>query len=65
MQAGPNTGAWRYVASLTDVLDAQADEIAVAELAVDGEIEESEISETFLNLKPHSDRPDFLKLHST
>src|SRR5439155_19740413 len=44
------------------VVDLQADEIAASELAVDREVEQSEISFPALQLKPNADGPDIFRL---
>ena len=45
-----------------DVADAQIDEIATAQLAVDREVEHSLVSNLMGVLKLNSDCPDFLRL---
>lgn len=45
-----------------DVLDFQLGEVTSAKLAVDGETEEREISNTLLELKSGADRPDLFYL---
>jgi hypothetical protein len=44
------------------VVDLQADEIAASELAVDREVEQSEISFPALQLKPNANGPDIFRL---
>jgi hypothetical protein len=41
-----------------DVIDLDANDIAAAQLAVDGQIEERQVSPTSFDLKSRSDRPD-------
>jgi hypothetical protein len=44
-----------------DVIDPKIDEIAAAQLAVDGEIEERQIALAAFHLKPDTNGPDFFR----
>jgi len=44
-----------------DVLDAQTDEVAPAQLAVDGQVEHGEIANSLLDMEPDTDRPNVLR----
>jgi hypothetical protein len=58
----PNGGSLHCIAMGRDVLDFQAHDIATAKLAVDGEIEQSEVADLVLHLQSGADRPDVLGL---
>jgi len=44
------------------VLDAKADQIAAAQLAIDGEVEERKLPDSMFELQSNPDRPDLLQL---
>jgi hypothetical protein len=44
----------------SNVLDLEGDDIAAAQLAVDGHIEQRQIADSFLDLQLGADRPDML-----
>ena len=48
-----------HAASRRDVVDPKANEIASAQLAIDGEIEQRQIAFALLHLKPDTNGPDF------
>jgi hypothetical protein len=47
---------------MSDIADTQADEIAAAKLAVDGQVEHSKITDGMRVLKVDADGPDVLRL---
>ena len=47
---------------MSDVADAQADEIASAKLAVDGQVEHGEVTDGMRILEVDADGPDVLRL---
>jgi hypothetical protein len=56
-----DAGAVSYLAANANVVDAQPHEVATAQLAVDGEIEQCEVAPTPLKLEPNADCPDLLR----
>ena len=58
----PHGGSLHGVAMRRNVLDLQAHHIATAELAVDGEIEQSKVAHLALHLQPGANGPDVLGL---
>lgn len=60
-----NSRSISHVAARRDVVDAEADEIAAAQLIVDGKIEQSEIALAVLNLKSDTNGPDLLRPKGT
>jgi hypothetical protein len=54
--------ACRDLTALDDIMDTQRDEIAAAQLAIDGEIEKRQLSRSMIQLKAKPNRPDFLWL---
>ena len=53
-------GAVSYLAANANVVDAQLDEVAAAQLTVDGEVEQCEVAPAPLKLEPNADCPDLL-----
>jgi hypothetical protein len=47
---------------MSDIADAQADEIAAAELAVDGQVEQGKVTDGMCILEVDTDGPDVLWL---
>ena len=54
----PNSRTIHRVATWGNVIDADSDDIAATQLAVDCQIEKRQIPLLALYLEPHSDRPD-------
>jgi len=50
------------VTALDHIVDAQRDQITPAQFAVDGEIEQGEISGAMIQLQSNSDGPDLFQL---
>lgn len=55
-------GAWQNDLALSDVANSQVDQVAPAQLAVDGGVEQSQVPRLFRKLEPYADCPDFLQL---
>lgn len=51
-----------HFAAGCDVLDPERDQVATSQFAVDGEIEQREVSHATAEFKPGADRPDLLHL---
>jgi hypothetical protein len=58
-------GAVSNPAAGANIVDLQPHEVAASELAIDGEIEQSEVARSVLQLKPHPDRPNVLRFQRT
>jgi hypothetical protein len=56
-----HSGAVPDMPSYADVVDPEPHQIASAQLAIEGEIEQSEIAATIFKLQPNADRPDLLR----
>ena len=54
-------GAFHRVAMKRDVLDFKAYRIAIAKLAVDGEVEERQVAHLALHVQLRADRPDMFR----
>jgi len=54
-----------HTASRRDVVDSKANEIAAAQLAIDGEIEQRQIALAVLHLKPDTNGPDLFRPKGT
>src|SRR5262245_55032381 len=57
----PDRSPVSRISTRRNVIDLERDDIATAELAVDGEIEQSEVTETTFDLELCPDRPDVLR----
>ena len=57
-----NYRSGQYLGAVRDVADAQIDEIAAAQLAVNREVEHSQVSYLMCVLELNPDRPDVLRL---
>jgi hypothetical protein len=55
-------GAFCHKATMADIADTQAHQTARSQLAVDGEVEKSELPSSVPNLKAHSNSPDVFQL---
>lgn len=55
-------GSRNYSTTLRDVADTDTKQIAAAKLAIDCQIEQSQIAGTLLQLQPDAYGPDFLQL---
>lgn len=56
--------AWpgQDVVTVGNILHAQANQIASAQLAIDGQVAEGKVTQPLAELQPDADRPDFLRL---
>jgi hypothetical protein len=52
-------------AASADIVDLWSDEITASELAIDGEIEQREVTRSLLELEPHPNCPDIFRLQRT
>jgi hypothetical protein len=52
----------RHGAAVRDIADAQRDQVAATQLAVDREVEEREVTEPLRQLQANPDRPDLADL---
>jgi hypothetical protein len=48
--------------ALDDIVDAESNQIAATQLAVDGEVEQGEFPGSMIQLQPNPDSPDLLQL---
>ena len=48
---------------MTDIPDLEGNEVAAAKLAVDSQVEQSELAHSILHLKTNAERPDVLELN--
>jgi hypothetical protein len=48
--------------ALDDIVDPEAHQIAAAQLAVDGEVEQCELPRSMIQLQPNPDSPDLFQL---
>ena len=56
-----NRGTLSDAPTCGDIGDPQGDQIAAAELAVDGQVEKREIPHPLVHLQTHADRPNLLE----
>lgn len=54
--------AWQSALALVDVANSQVDQATAVQLAVDGKVEQIQVSHLFRKLEPQADCPDFLQL---
>jgi hypothetical protein len=52
----------RHANAVDNIMDAERDKIAAAQFAVDGEIEQRQISGAMIHLQSNSDGPDLFQL---
>jgi len=55
-------GACRHGFAVADVPDLESNEVAVAQLAIDAELEQGKLAHSVLHLKTDAQRPDVLEL---
>jgi hypothetical protein len=55
-------GSCADTASADEITDAKLDQIATAQLAVDGKVEQCAVSEASLSVEPEPDGPHLLRL---
>jgi hypothetical protein len=60
-----NGGAVSGPATGTHIIDLQPHEVAAPQLAVDGEIEQSEVASSSFKLEPDADCPNFFRFQRT
>jgi hypothetical protein len=57
-----NNRAGGNMTALDHIVDAEPDQIASAQLAIDGEIEQCKFPRSMIHLQPNSDSPDVFQL---